>query len=201
VRVELWEITRAPEILIARCAHVSRGKYETESEIPLEDARALVRKLIKKGHESVLEHAWATFYIEGISRVCLAQLTRHRIASYTVESQRFVAPKATFVIPPSFEKPEDPSVKAMVEAYLETSKVVFENLLASGTPKEDARFMLPQAITTSLVMTANFREWRHILKLRTAPDAQWEIRALCVEIGRILMEHAPSVFEDIMEGK
>jgi thymidylate synthase (FAD) len=201
VKVELWEITRAPEIFIARCARVSRGKYEAESRIPLEDARDLIRRLIKKGHESVLEHAWATFYIDGISRVCLAQLTRHRIASYTVESQRFVTPKKTFVIPPSFEKPEDPSVKAMVEAYLETSQVVFENLLASGIPKEDARFMLPQAITTSLVMTANFREWRHILKLRTAPEAQWEIRALCTEIGKILMEHAPSAFEDIMEGK
>jgi thymidylate synthase (FAD) len=201
MKVELWEITRVPEIFIVRCARVSRGKYGTNELILLDDARDFIRKLIKKGHESVLEHAWATFYIDGISRVCLAQLTRHRIASFTVESQRFVTPKETFVIPPSFEKPDDPSVKAMVEAYLETSKVVFENLLASGIPKEDARFMLPQAVTTSLVMTANFREWRHILKLRTAPDAQWEIRALCTEIGKILMEHAPSVFEDIMEGK
>jgi thymidylate synthase (FAD) len=201
MKVELWEITRTPEILIVRCARVSRGKSGRDELIFIDDARDFIRRLIKKGHESVLEHAWATFYIEGISRVCLAQLTRHRIASYTVESQRFVTPKETFVVPPSFEKHDDPSVKAMVEAYLETARVVFENLLASGIPKEDARFMLPQAITTSLVMTANFREWRHILKLRTAPDAQWEIRALCTEIGKILMEHAPSVFEDIMEGK
>ena len=201
MKVELWEITHLPEIFIVRCARVSRGKYGTSELIPLDDARDFIRKLIKKGHESVLEHAWATFFIEGISRVCLAQLTRHRIASFTVESQRFVTPKEIFVIPPSFEQPDDPSVKAMVDAFLETSKVVFENLLASGIPKEDARFILPQAITTSLVMTANFREWRHILKLRTAPDAQWEIRALCTEIGKILMEHAPSVFEDIMEGK
>jgi thymidylate synthase (FAD) len=167
--------------------------------LSLEEARDLVRKLIAQGHESVLEHAYATFYVAGISRVCMAQITRHRLASFTVESQRSVRPKGELVVPPSVKDAQDDSLKELVEIYLYNALLIYDNLVLSGIPKEDARYFLPQAVTTSMVVTANFREWRHILKLRTAPEAQWEIRELCAEIGKILVEKAPSVFEDVMK--
>ena len=162
-----------------------------------EEARDFVRKLIARGHESVLEHAYATFYIEGISRVCMAQITRHRLASFTVESQRSVRPKGEFIVPAKAK--QGGSLDELIRIYLENALLIYDNLILSGVPKEDARYFLPQAITTSMVITANFREWRHILKLRTAPEAQWEIRELCAAIGRILVERAPSVFEDVMK--
>ena len=195
MKVELLQITPNPEIFIATCASFSRRKKDFE----LEEARAFIRKLIKAGHESPLEHAYASFEIEGISRVCLAQLTRHRLASFTVQSQRHVLPEYDYVIPPSILESNDDSLKEMVSALLDAAQEVHQKLIVSGIPKEDARFFLPQAITTSLVMTANFREWRHIIRLRTAPDAQWEIRNLAKEIGKILLEHAPSVFEDVVK--
>jgi len=196
VHVELWQITPDAEVFIARCARVSRGKNET---VPLEEARDFIRKLITSGHESVLEHAYATFYVEGISRVCMAQITRHRLASFTVESQRSVRPKKALVVPASVAAAQNGSLKELLEIYLDNAFIVYDNLVVSGVPKEDARYFLPQAVTTSMVVTANFREWRHILKLRTAPEAQWEIRELCAEIGKILVEKAPSVFEDVMK--
>ena len=194
--VELWQITQNAEVFIARCARVSRGKNEI---LPMEEARDLVRKLIAKGHESVLEHAYATFYVAGISRVCMAQITRHRLASFTVESQRSVRPKKDLVIPASVEGAQNGSLKELIEIYLDNAFIVYDNLVVSGVPKEDARYFLPQAVTTSLVVSANFREWRHILRLRTAPEAQWEIRELCAEIGKILLEKAPSAFEDVVK--
>jgi len=196
MKVELLQITPSAEIFIARCARISRAKTDN---LPIEEARALIRKLIKLGHESVLEHAVASFYIEGISRVCLAQLTRHRIASFTVESHRYAKPKREAILPPTITRSDDQSLKKMIEILIDNAFLVYENLIASGIPKEDARFFLPQAIPTSLIMTANFREWRHILKLRTGKDAQWEIRSLSLEILKILHQHAPSVFEDILE--
>jgi thymidylate synthase (FAD) len=193
VHIELWQITENPEVLIARCAKVSRGKKEAPT---LPEARHFIRKLIAKGHESVLEHAYATFYIEGISRVTMAQITRHRLASFTVESQRSVRPEKGVVVPTSIEAAPNES---LIQIHLNNAFLLYDYLVLSGVPKEDARYFLPQAVTTSLVVTANFREWRHILKLRTSPEAQWEIRELSTEIGKILMEKAPSVFEDIMK--
>jgi thymidylate synthase (FAD) len=196
MHVELWQITEDPEILIARCARVSRGKNEA---ISLGEARELIRKLITLGHESVLEHAFATFYVSGISRVCMAQITRHRLASFTVESQRSVQPKGELIVPASVKGAQDERLKELIGIYLDNARLIYDVLVLSGVPKEDARYFLPQAVTTSLVVSANFREWRHILRLRTAPEAQWEIRELCAKIGNILLEKAPSVFEDIMK--
>lgn len=195
VNVELLRITERAEELIAWAAQLTRGKENKVRTIA--DARRLIKSLIAMGHESVLEHGVATFLVEGISRACLAQLTRHRLASYTVLSQRYTEPlRGEWVIPPSLAE-GDQKLRERAEALLDQAWEVYRDLREAGIPKEDARFFLPMATKTKLVMTANFREWRHIIRLRTAPEAQWEIRDLCQKIVEKLRDHAPSVFEDV----
>lgn len=192
MRVELLSYTPAPVLHIARCARVSRGSQTK----PPEEEKAFVASLIAKGHWSVLEHAYATLLIEGISRACADQLLRHRHISATVESQRAVdisdhAP----VCPPSIAA--DP---AAVEEYARawaSWKQAYQRFLALGIPKEDARFIAPMGITVRLVVTANFRAWRELLQKRLAPEAQWEIRELAKEILAMLKPLAPEVFGDL----
>ena len=171
------------------------GRVSHASE-PKGDPDSFIRKLIELGHESVLEHVSMTFYIEGISRACLQQLVRHRIASYTVESQRFVNVAKNQVVVPE-------SISSKKEALVTFAKCVsgltlcYEKLLSLGVPKEDARFVLPVAKTTKLYMTMNLRELRHFLKLRLSEHAQWEIRLLAQEILRLASREIPVAFEDI----
>lgn len=156
-----------------------------------------VQKRIQEGHESVIEHASATFLMEGISRACAQQLTRHRLASFSMESQRYVELKAegddwrdvvsaACVIPPSFGEEE--------MAALYHSLMAYKAAREGGNRKEDARFLLPMAARTTLVMTANMREWRHIIQVRTHPSAQWEIREVIQAVRSILAQIAPETF-------
>lgn len=194
MRVELLAITPSAEALIARCARISHRSEAQAS--PEADAR-LIRKLIKLGHESVLEHASATFLIEGISRACLAQLTRHRLASFTVESMRYVDYSCNgVVVPDSVQPGVGWASSAFHEAVGEAFRA-YEKLLDGGVPPEDARFVLPIGMQTRLAMTANFRELRHIIRLRGSKAAQWEIRELAKELLEILQEEAPNVFGDL----
>lgn len=191
MRIELLSITSNAEALISRCARVS---HRSEALCSPENDAKLVRRLIELGHESVLEFAHATFLIEGISRACAAQLTRHRLASFVQESQRYVDVRGQALVrPPSFSE-EDWERAAELYSH---AVALYGDLLARGVPKEDARFVLPIGAETRLVVAANFREWRHILRLRLARSAQWEIRELARRVLAILVEHAPSVFEDL----
>ncbi len=190
MRVDLVFITPEAERLIARCARVS---HRSSAEDP-EDDRRLVRKLIALGHESVLEHATATFEISGISRACANQLTRHRLASFVQESQRYVdARQSRLVRPPTYSEDDWQAAQQLFHQARE----LYAKLLARGVPKEDARYVLPLGIETRLVLSANFRELRHILRLRLSPQAQWEIRELCRRMWELLYAHAPSCFEDL----
>ncbi len=196
--VTLLAVTHDPEALIAKAARVSRRGDNKVTGI--EEDRELIRRLIRWGHDSVLEHASATFIIESISRACLAQLTRHRLASFTVESQRYVNMQdADFIIPPSIKNHED--TEAAVKWIKDLDDLVEKYIKMVGyydIPFEDARYFLPECTATRLIMTANFREWRHIIKLRTSKGAQWEISDLMNEILDILLALAPSVFEDLV---
>ncbi len=190
MQVELVFITPDAERHIARCARVSHRSTSKG----LEDDRRLLRKLLAMGHESVLEHASATFAISGVSRACANQLTRHRLASFVQESQRYVdARKHQLVRPPSYSAEDWHEAQQLFQQALR----LYEALLARGIPREDARYVLPLGIGTQLVLTANFRELRHILRVRLSPEAQWEIRELARRMWEILHEHAPSCFEDL----
>lgn len=140
-----------------------------------------VRRCAKAGHMSVFEHASATLQIEGISRACLAQLTRHRIASYSVMSQRYckVGGEDWYVVPPSIVG-ADAEVRFRAQAC--DAMWSYQAAIDEGATFEDARFLLPEATKTSLVMTINARSLQNFLALRLDCHAQWEILSLAAEV-------------------
>ncbi len=193
LKVELLFITPNAEKIIELAG---RTAYQSFHKIREGSEREFVRMLRKSGHHSVLEHAYATFRISGISRACSHQLVRHRLCSFTQKSQRYVDEREfSYVIPPSIEK--DSRAKEIFKELMEKSRETYRKLKEIGIKAEDARYVLPNATETEIVLTANFRELRHIISLRKNNSAQWEIRNLAEEMLKILKDHAPSVFEDL----
>jgi thymidylate synthase (FAD) len=163
----------------------------------VEERRNFIKKCIQRGHLSPLEFADATFEIVG-SRGYTHQQVRHRIASYTQESQRYVKVKnpSYIVIPPKIQENSK-----ILDIFLEAVTKSFEAyiaLLNLGIKKEDAKYVLPQATKNKILMKMNFRTWRHFLKLRCGKAAHWEIREIAIRILEILYEEAPSVFGDLL---
>ena len=157
-----------------------------------------LKNRIREGHESIIEHASATFEISGISRACSHQLVRHRLASYSQESQRYVdMSDPEFVVPPDVAR--NPAAKEIWDRFLTDVAETYRQLRHHGVRKEDARFVLPNAAATRIVVTMNFRALRHFFSTRCDPAAQWEIRALAVEMLRLIHGRAPSVFQDLYE--
>lgn len=190
MKVELLNITADSEKLIEKAA---RNCYQSAASETDERRSAFISGLIKSGHLSVLEHASATFELKEVSRALLAQITRHRVASYSVKSQRYCDERdVEYIIPKSIDNNE--KAREIYLTCLARINSCYEDLRELSIPKEDARFILPNSAETDIVMTANFREWLHIIELRTSPKAQWEIRECVGEIERILKENAPSVF-------
>lgn len=194
MKVELWSVTPNAERLIERAGRVC---WKTELSPIGDGTAAFVKALIRKGHLSVIEHPVATFYIEGISRACSHQFVRHRIASYSQESQRYVdTSHFVAVIPHTIA--DNPEANVLFASAEMACKIGYRALRDLGIPREDARFLLPNAAPTSIVATMNFRQWRHFFKMRCDRHAQWEIRAMAMEILRQLYEIAPSVFGDLL---
>ncbi|MCY0871040.1 MAG: FAD-dependent thymidylate synthase [Firmicutes bacterium] len=153
----------------------------------------MIRHCLERGHHSVFEHIHFTFAVRGISRACLAQLTRHRLASYTVESQRYcdyTKKTVDFVYPPTVSG----EAAQRYRAFIEAAAACYRDLRAAGVPPEDARFVLPQATMTNLVFTMNARELMHCFRLRLDPHAQWEIRELFARVRELVRERAPLTF-------
>ena len=188
MKVELIAITPNPELVIEAAG---RTCYLTE----MGDTAAFIRKVIERGHESVLEHASATFRIEGGSRSFTHQLVRHRVASFSQQSQRYVKEDDfNYVVPPSISE----NTEALMEfrQCMNACRESYRRLRAMNILKEDARFVLPNALESEIVFSANFREFRHLFELRLDSHAQWEIRRICVAMATILKAHAPNVFAD-----
>ena len=150
---------------------------------------------MQNGHESVAEHATFSFLIEGISRVTLAQLTRHRLASFSVQSQRYCG--ADLVIPETIIQA---GALKEVQKLAEHVNIVYDHLLSKGVPQEDARYFTLQAGKTCLVMTMNIRELRHFFALRCCNRAQWEIRELANEMLKMCKAEAPDLFKNAGPG-
>jgi thymidylate synthase (FAD) len=198
MHVELIAITRylrgsgAPEELLE---HAGRVCYRSESQ---GDAGRFIRQRIREGHESIIEHANATFEISGISRAASHQLVRHRLASYSQESQRYVdMSDPEWVIPPDVAA--DSEALSIWEASLSQTQEAYQQLRALGIRKEDARFLLPNAVATRLVMTANFRELLHLFRTRISPHAQWEICQVAIRMLEAVYERAPNVFGSVRQ--
>ncbi|MDH5443731.1 MAG: FAD-dependent thymidylate synthase [Hadesarchaea archaeon] len=192
MKVELLFITPDAEKLIetaGRTSYLSFGKQGKDTE------KAFIRMLIKRGHLSVLEHAYATFRISGVSRAFTHQLVRHRLCSFIQQSQRYVdESNFNFIEPQSIKN--NPEAHSIFTESMGNARKTYVGLQKLGIKNEDARFVLPNAAESQIVVTANLREWRHIMELRGEPDAQWEIRRAAIEILKILKKHAPTVFGD-----
>lgn len=196
MQVQLLTHTPDPERVVAAAARLCYSAAGIDALLDTERERqlALLSKILGLGHFSVLEHASFTFGIEGISRACSHQLVRHRIASYSQQSQRYVTHASRFeaVMPDSVAAV--PKLRERFEAFLDEAHLVYGELLAAGVPAEDARFVLPNAAATKLVMTMNGRELHHFFALRCCRRAQWEIRAMAKEMLRLARLAAPALF-------
>ena len=209
MKCELVRHTLSPEEMVAMGAKLCYSGAHVEDllhRIEANDQSAFVEKILGMGHESVLEHACFTFAIEGVSRVLLAQITRHRLASFSVQSQRYVSYASGFgyVIPPQIKALGEDAVRDYEEqmAKLQEWYVQWQERLGrtgEGT-NEDARFVLPGACETRMLVTMNVRELRHFFSLRMCNRAQWEIRALATEMHRQCMKVAPAFFRDAGPG-
>lgn len=205
--VELINYTRDPEATIALAAKLCYSDSDIKGlaeGVKNSDIEKFITRLNSLGHFSPFEHASFTFGIEGVSRSLLAQITRHRIASFSVKSQRYVSEskKAVFnyIIPPSIESLGDDAVKEYCK-QMETMQnwyTEWQNKLggAKESSNEDARFVLPNACETKMIITMNARELMHFFKLRCCNRAQWEIREVAWDMLKLVREVAPTVFKN-----
>ena len=191
MQVTLLAITPDPEAVIEQAA---RTCYQSQDRQAPGSASDLIRKLLTMGHETPLEHAYATFRISGCSRAMSHQLVRHRLMAVSQKSQRYVTEADFDYVTPPGLSPED---RTDFEADMAAIGRMYAKWKARGWRNEDARFVLPNACTTELVLSANFREFRHIFKVRCSPHAQWEIREACLAMLEELYRRAPTVFRDI----
>lgn len=208
MKVALVRHTLSPEEVVALGARLCYSKARVDDlleRVEAKDQTAFVHKIMGMGHDSVLEHASFTFGIEGVSRVLLAQITRHRLASFSVQSQRYVSYESGFgyIVPPKIEALGKEAV-AEFEQQMDTLHqwyTEWQQKLGTGEGgNEDARFVLPGACETRMMVTMNVRELRHFFSLRMCSRAQWEIRALANEMHRLCMEVAPALFENAGPG-
>lgn len=170
-----------------------RTCYLSFENIGADSHDSFIRKLVSMGHESPLEHASATFRIRYCSRAMTHQLVRHRIMSFSQQSQRYVDEKQfAYVVPPTVPSEHVDDYHRDMAAI----QAMYQKWRDRGLRKEDARFVLPNACSSEIVVTANFREWRHVLRLRLSPKAQWEIRQFARHVLTVLKQHAPACFSD-----
>ncbi|OQB24643.1 MAG: Thymidylate synthase ThyX [Firmicutes bacterium ADurb.Bin182] len=197
LNVRLLSCTKEPIVTIAlsgKLCYSPSGIGELKQSVQSGSPEAFLDKLLDSGHLSPIEHASFTFGIEGVSRALLAQITRHRIASFSVQSQRYVKmDEFNYIVPPSIgtlgeeaEREYGRQMRLMHEWYLEWMK-------KTGAA-EDARFVLPNAAETRFIVTMNARELLHFFNLRCCNRAQWEIRKLAFAMLALARREAPALF-------
>ena len=221
MKVTLLAHTPDPENLAATAAKLcysSSGIGELREGLDPEKTERFIDMIVSIGHESVLEHVSFTFGIEGISRACSHQLVRHRIASYSQKSQRYVDESGfEFITPPAIKEiPEakaeyDRVIAEITESYEKLANILTEKhtaeFIAQGMDEktarskaskmanEDARFLLPNACETKIAVTMNIRELLHFFSLRCCNRAQWEIREVACKMLELVRPTAPHIFK------
>jgi thymidylate synthase (FAD) len=199
LKVKLLRYTADAELLCGTAAQttIKSGKpSEILEKIDSETAKRKIKMVTGYGHASVIEHASFTFSLEDVSRAMTHQLVRHRIASYTQQSQRYVTYDTLekYVTPQSIT--DNDEAKKTFDDTLEKISETYQKLLKIGIPKEDARFILPNAAKTNIIVTMNARELRHFFNLRCCARAQWEIIEIAVEMLKQAKKAAPALFEN-----
>jgi thymidylate synthase (FAD) len=182
VRVKLLAFTPLPESVVAAAARLCYSASSAEDLIVMlhddkEQRDKFIKNLARSGHLSPFEHVSFTFAVDGISRACSHQLVRHRIASYSQQSQRYVSMiDANYIVPDSIM--ENEKALTLFKDMMRQSHEAYKSLAEWGIPLEDARYVLPNAWETKIVVTMNARELHHFFSLRLCKRAQWEIRRL-----------------------
>ncbi len=196
MKVFLVAHTPDPDRLCAQAALVSkwpRGWSEFKEFWNDKTDLNHITDALDKGHLSVIEHASFTFSLEGISRSCTHQLVRHRIASFTQQSQRYVQLKdGDFVVPETIQK--NPEIQKLFEEKVKDLFSTYEKLIDLGIPVEDARFILPNAAKTNIMMTMNARELLHFFALRCCERTQWELSSVAWDMLKLVKKVAPLLF-------
>lgn len=209
--VKLVRYTPAPEEVVAmggKLCYSASDLDKLEAGIQEKEQGSFIKRLMELGHLSMFEHAAFTFAVEGVSRSLLAQITRHRIASFSVQSQRYVSEHSQKSKDGVFEYIIPPRIEALGEEYAE----IFRRQMAKiqewydfwleklgeneESAREDARFVLPNAAETKILLTMNARELLHFFSLRCCNRAQWEIRELATRMLKQVKEVAPNIFSD-----
>ena len=196
MNVKLIGFTPDPEKLPAMAAKLTHSKIKPEEldKTPEKELKAVLKQVVGFGHASVLEHASFTFAISDVSRSLTHQLVRHRIASYSQQSQRYVNLKEpNYVIPPTIAK--NTKMKKAYEQTMERIWQEYNTLLELGIPAEDARYVLPNATCTNIMVTMNARSLLNFFELRCCQHAQWEIRELAQKMLQQVKKVAPTIFE------
>jgi len=222
MKVTLITHTPEPEKIIAASAKLCYASSDIDTlldGLDEEKTNKFLEMLTNIGHESPIEHISFTFGIEGVSRAFLAQVTRHRIASFSVQSQRYVEEKHfEFVTPPEIENNEEAikifneQMESSINCYNKLTDILkdkhFKQFISEGIDEktaiskaqkkaiEDARFVLPNACDTKMILTMNARSLLNFFKLRCCMRAQWEIKAVADEMLRLCCEVAPVVFKN-----
>lgn len=215
LKVILLKHTPNPEETVAMAAKLCYSPSDIEElkkKIETKDQKAFVEKLMKIGHMSPIEHASFTFAIEGISRACSHQLVRHRLASYSQQSQRYVSEHREqktedrpqtfdYIIPPSIL--EDKEAKKVFESFMLEAQRTYDFLVKKLNEKgikgesanQDARFVLPNAAETKIIVTMNARELLHFFRIRCCNRAQWEIRQMAEKMLKLVKKVSPVIFQ------
>ena len=222
MKVELIAHTPNPEELIAQAAKLCYsevGVDQIKEKMDEAGTKKFLEMLMSFSHASPLEHASFTFAVEGVSRTFSHQLVRHRIASYSQQSQRYVRlDNFEYIIPPKIAENEEAkkifieSMEKDAESYQKLTEILIEEkakkLIEKGMDEEkarkrvekesieDARYVFPNACETKVVFTMNVRSLLHFFELRTCTRAQWEIREVAIEMLRLCKEVAPTLFKD-----
>ncbi len=199
MNVELLQYPENPERAVAtaaRLCYAPVGAKELMETMPPERVQSVLATIMKSGHFSTLEHVSYTFAVDGVSRALTHQLVRHRLASFNQQSQRYVkfTEGVNIIKPETVSSNEeanrvfDEAIKAVLEGY--------QKLLDAGIPAEDARYLLPNAAETKIVITMNIRELLHFFSLRCCNRAQWEIREMAHRMLELVKPTAPYIFMD-----
>lgn len=183
------------EKLLYLVEQAGRICYDSRSKLDIDSGERFVKKLIKMGHESVLEHASLSFMIE-TDRATANQLVRHRLLSFSQQSQRYVKyNNLEFIIPEGIEKYSD-EYEILINGLKEI-ELKYKQLIDAGLKAEQARAILPQCTKTKIAVSGNIREIRHVLKLRCDRASQPDIRKVCKYMLKMLYNKYPAFFEDL----
>ena len=197
LKVELLSHTPEPDRLVAAAARLCYSAVGVEAILErqvAEKVQKLLEQIRESGHESPLEHVSFSFGIAGVSRALTHQLVRHRIASYSQQSQRYVKLEDFQVIKPP-QVAEDEKASQTFDEVVAKIKAAYQELIQAGIPAEDARYLLPNACESKIMVTMNARSLLNFFEIRTCIRAQWEIRQLALEMRELVRQVAPLLFK------